>query len=242
MSQTLPHQHIRACAVLRLWRRGVTGQLKPAAVAPRRCCCVPRSHEPPRPSLGRLQRPSQLSLGGPLYLPLCSCSPAAARSQQGKVPVHLYLPGGPRPGPSSGSGSSSGRVGAHAARRSGWRRGALGCLDPAALCAVRPAVTAWLGSALAPAHAVRCVTSCAPFRCSADADLTLLSKRAPPANAWRGKVVWIVGASQVGGFGRYSRCGHQAYIALLLPGMGLQRCVGVLFRPVHARAALMSGG
>lgn len=33
---------------------------------------------------------------------------------------------------------------------------------------------------------------------SADADLTLLSKRAPPPHAWRGKVVWIVGASQVG--------------------------------------------
>ncbi|KAI7846257.1 hypothetical protein COHA_000237 [Chlorella ohadii] len=30
----------------------------------------------------------------------------------------------------------------------------------------------------------------------ADADLTLLSKRAPPPHAWRGKVVWIVGASQ----------------------------------------------
>jgi hypothetical protein len=34
--------------------------------------------------------------------------------------------------------------------------------------------------------------------CSADADLTLLSKRQPPLSAWRGKVVWIVGASQVG--------------------------------------------
>ncbi|EFN55180.1 hypothetical protein CHLNCDRAFT_134329 [Chlorella variabilis] len=30
----------------------------------------------------------------------------------------------------------------------------------------------------------------------ADADLTLLSKRAPPPGAWRGKVVWVVGASQ----------------------------------------------
>lgn len=32
---------------------------------------------------------------------------------------------------------------------------------------------------------------------SADADLNLLSKRAPPPGAWQGKVVWIVGASQV---------------------------------------------
>lgn len=30
----------------------------------------------------------------------------------------------------------------------------------------------------------------------ADADLNLLSKRAPPPGAWQGKVVWIVGASQ----------------------------------------------
>lgn len=31
---------------------------------------------------------------------------------------------------------------------------------------------------------------------SADADLTLLSRPAPPPGAWQGKVVWIVGASQ----------------------------------------------
>ena len=43
---------------------------------------------------------------------------------------------------------------------------------------------------------VCCVLS--PACRSADADLTLLSKRAPPPHAWRGKVVWIVGASQVG--------------------------------------------
>jgi hypothetical protein len=35
--------------------------------------------------------------------------------------------------------------------------------------------------------------------CRADADLTLLSKRAPPPGAWQGKVVWVVGASQVRG-------------------------------------------
>lgn len=35
-----------------------------------------------------------------------------------------------------------------------------------------------------------------PHRCSADADLALMSRRDPPAGAWQGKVVWVVGASQ----------------------------------------------
>lgn len=48
---------------------------------------------------------------------------------------------------------------------------------------------------------------------SADADLALLSKRAPPPGAWQGKVVWIVGASQVRPLA-WPTCAHQTPVLL----------------------------
>lgn len=71
---------------------------------------------------------------------------------------------------------------------------------------------------------------------SADADLNLLSKRAPPPGAWQGKVVWIVGASQV----RLQHRVLRPLPALTLPGpssaVSRQRVAG-LAAPRTAPAA-----
>ena len=60
----------------------------------------------------------------------------------------------------------------------------------------------------------------------ADADLALLSRPPPPPDAWRGKVVWVVGASQVKGLPWTLACAavlHSNYLKihsllLVLPG------------------------
>ena len=60
--------------------------------------------------------------------------------------------------------------------------------------------------------------------CRADADLTLLSKRAPPPDAWQGKVVWIIGASQV----RRRQRARRGSGCRLRPAIGLINSFGLI--------------
>lgn len=121
----------------------------------------------------------------------------------------------------SGGGIGIGRPGHVAAGGSGCS-GSMGGMDPVQVHQVRHLQLVHWPTPAASGPATESPVSCRTLAsarppcyscCRADADLTLLSKRAPPPGAWRGKVVWVVGASQVTGtaallaavFGCYSR-------------------------------------
>ena len=59
-----------------------------------------------------------------------------------------------------------------------------------------------------------------PGECRADADLHLLSKRRPPAGAFRDKVIWIVGASQVGGWAGVACATRSGRLGWGMPALG----------------------